>query len=833
MLAVDLVAAAEEVAYAELAAEAVGVGVRGQGAVVDQFGAAHVDQGGGCLGYGAAVVVATEGGEDGAAVDVEGHGCGVVVDGRADAYEGVLGSAEERVDVYVVVVLVGRMSEGVGVACHFGHADADVCRLDVGYGAAQLGAHKTVAGFGGGEVVAGVGVVVEGAGFHDDLAVVVPVVDATVEGILAVVEVGGLGVVGAPVLGGGIVDAAVAVEAAAAAIEVVDVDGVLFVGVAGTDLDVGAFFALHPAGYVVAAVDGKDGVGVVHGDRGVAAHVGHLAAADDVALDDGSLGRLDVDVEVGRADGDGGSEGLGGAVVVVDDGGDGGLGVVEGQVVAGDERAVGVGVAVGSDLGTFAGYAEVAHGAVIEREKHAVDAHVVLDFGGRNGVAAATVVVPVADGGYAAVAEAGGGALVTFEVDAAAVGVFVVFGVGFGNHGVDLATAVGHYVGECRHRAAEADFVAVLGERYQALACHDVGYRHLVLGLGDLHEGGGHTGGVVDQAVDADVVVVGDAVVAGRAFAVPGVATRTVGTVVGELHLLGTLVAAYAVEAPLGVAAVQRDVLAGGVVEVVVHHPEVALLLTAGHFRHFDDSGAVVPVVPGGVDGQRGAGSHFVDAQPLVVRGDEVVAVAVPLLVVVAGIAGAVPHAVGREAVFGGDTGDTGVGRVADVEGQVGVALLHYLGHRAAVVGSQLVDLVPTVGFVEGRQVLCVVGVVLRTVEPVVVAVGEGEVALSPQHLGAATNNQCQKHHSTRVGGCYSIIFRVSQHGLHKLFIGPTPSNLLLHSAMQSDGWSCPVGKYTNFFSFYNFCFSSSLFRPLPSVSAAFWLRLLSGWSRT
>ena len=322
--AVHHVAAAEEVADAEVAAVAVEVGVGRLGAVRFQLGAAHVDKRQGRMGYGAAVVVAAEGCQHGAAVDVEGHGRRVVAAGRRDAYEGVLGAAEERVDVYVVVVLVGVVAIGVAMARHLGHTDVDVRGLDVGYGAAQLVAHKAVAVLHQGEVGSGVGVIVEGAGGHHLLGRVVPVVDAAAEGILAVAHVGGLrGVVG-PVAGGSVIGAAVAVVAAAAAVEVVDVYGVLGGGVVRSHLYGGAFLALHPSGDVVAAVDGVDGVGVVHHDVGVAGDVGHLAAAHHIALDDGGLRGAYLGGNVGRGHGDGGGQFLRGAVVVVHLGGDGG-----------------------------------------------------------------------------------------------------------------------------------------------------------------------------------------------------------------------------------------------------------------------------------------------------------------------------------------------------------------------------------------------------------------------------------------------------------------------------------------------------------------------------
>ena len=376
--AAHLVAAAEEVAYAEVAAIAAEVGVGRQGAVVDHLGAVDVEEGQGRLRYRAAVVVAAEGCQYGAAVDVDGHGRRIVARGRRDAYERVLAAAEERVDEDVVVMLVGVVPQGVAVARNLGHAEVDVRGLDVGHRAAQFVAHRAVAVLHQGEVGAHVGVVVEGARGHHLLGRVVPVVDAAAEGILAVAHAGGLGAVG-PCGGEGVIGVAVAVEAAAAAVDVVDMDGVVLVGVARANLYGGALVALHPAGDVVAAVDGIDRVGVVHQDVGVARDVGHLAAADDVALDDGGLRRAHLGAHVRRVHRDGGAQLLRGAIAVVHRGGDGGRRRAHRQVVAGEvgvpvvdaRRACVHDIAIGG-----VAHAEVALCTVVDEEAHAVDGQV-------------------------------------------------------------------------------------------------------------------------------------------------------------------------------------------------------------------------------------------------------------------------------------------------------------------------------------------------------------------------------------------------------------------------------------------------------------------------
>ena len=229
---------------------------------------------------------------------------------------------------------------------------------------------------------------------------------------------------------------------------------------------------------------------------------------------------------------------------------------------------------------------------------------------------------------------------------------------------------------------------------------------------------------------------------------VPGVATGAVGAVVAVDHLFGALVAAHRRHAPFR----QGGTGAVGIVQRVEHQPEIVLLGAAGHCHLLGDGAAVVPVVPCGLLLQGCVGLHLVDAQAFAVRGDEVVAVAVPLLVVVAGVAGAVPDAEGVEAAVGAEVLQAG-GVGGGVECQVGVALRHNLGGALGGVGAEVVDFGPAVGLVVAGEVLRVVGVALAAVEPVVVAVGDGEIALGAQPLGSAAKNECQQYQSPRVCG--------------------------------------------------------------------------------
>ena len=261
-----------------------------------------------------------------------------------------------------------------------------------------------------------------------------------------------------------------------------------------------------------------------------------------------------------------------------------------------------------------------------------------------------------------------------------------------------------------------------------------------MVGLFHLHEGGGHTGGVVQHAADAHVVVVADAVV-GVAGVVPSVAASAVSAVVVVNHFFWTLVGADLRHAPL----CRGGTLTRGVVQGVVDHPVVVLLGATRHLHLLGDGAAVVPVVPCCLLHQRCSNSHLVDAKAFAVRAYDVVTVAVPLLVVVAGVARAEPHAQRVEAAGGAEALDAR--RVAGgVEGQVHGALLHYLRGAFRGVGASAVDFGPAVGLVEARQVLRVVGVALSSVEPVVVAIGEGVVTLGAQPRGSAAENDCQQY---------------------------------------------------------------------------------------
>ena len=239
----NLVAAAEEVADAVVAAEAGGGAVgRGHVEVGGVVGASFADLGAvdvdGDLGVGAgrvagagadgaAIVVAAEGRDDGAAADVDLDDVGGV---GGDV--GRLGAAEEAVDLHEVLGLGDRGAAVVG------HVDDD----------AGDGGHA------------------EGAG----------------------------GVVGQGVAEGG--GGAILVEAVAAAVDGADLDavgerlarGVRGAGAGGVGADSHRGGAGDGAADVVASEDGAEGVGVVDGDDGVAGDVGHAAAAVDGAADGGT-----------------------------------------------------------------------------------------------------------------------------------------------------------------------------------------------------------------------------------------------------------------------------------------------------------------------------------------------------------------------------------------------------------------------------------------------------------------------------------------------------------------------------------------------------------------
>ena len=195
------------------------------------------------------------------------------------------------------MVIVGPV-----VVHRLGYANGDVARLDVGHRAVAALAFLAEV-----EVARSVvGIVLELLVHHHLVGgggACVPLVHLAVEAILTVVDVSGQRTVARPGCGERVVGPLIDIVAAAAAVDVADVKVVGCVG--------GAYLyravPLHPAGDVVAAIDGVDSVGVVHRDVGVAAynhvgilvavvdaHVGHTPAAAEVAVDDRRVLRLAV-----------------------------------------------------------------------------------------------------------------------------------------------------------------------------------------------------------------------------------------------------------------------------------------------------------------------------------------------------------------------------------------------------------------------------------------------------------------------------------------------------------------------------------------------------------
>ena len=320
--AVDEVAAAIEVADAEV------VAVASEDAVVivvvsrEEFGVVNVNEDCGGVGHGATDVVAAEDREEGAAVDVNGDAvfwCFVLVGGDAD--KGVASASEEGVDDDVVVVMVSGVAVSVehGARSAFGDTDGDVCRLDVGDSAVTV-----IAGLGlvdevgssdiegcvvklmfhhgsqgtpcGSIFVDAVGI---GGAIHIAVRQRVPRVDLAVEVVGLVAQCGTLlpeirihVLVERFVIAS--VDTLVGVVAVAAAVDVADVDGVDTIGEGGADLEVGSFVALHPSGDVIATVERGEGVGAVDDHLGAAADVSHASAAEDGSTHHGSLGGIGV-----------------------------------------------------------------------------------------------------------------------------------------------------------------------------------------------------------------------------------------------------------------------------------------------------------------------------------------------------------------------------------------------------------------------------------------------------------------------------------------------------------------------------------------------------------
>ena len=493
MRALHHVAAAVEVADAEVAAVAREVGVLrvqlvGELGVVD--GGVDVRT----LRDGAAVVVAAEEGHDAAAVDVDGDGRRGRA-GTVDADEGIFGTAEDGVQMQQVVVQ-GRCG-GVDDACLFSHTDHHVGAFDVRHRAAAFLAFLAVLEVG----ACRVGGVAEAAG--DDMGLVdrrvtgegvLPGVDlarvvAVAEAVVAGAHRAGEGVGGGPGAGADVVGRAVAVVAAAAAVDVGDAHVVHRLQAA--HLDGGR--TLYPARDVVAAVDGVDGVGVVDGDLGIAArdvvgggivrlagviaHIGHAAAAAHIAQHHRRVHRVDVVALVEVV-----VEGdllLDGVVDVVGDlvdeavlhhGRQGGL-------VGGGHR-----VAVQRDGFALVGDGDGARGVVARDFLHlqhaagrGVDAvgnllegQGVVDRRRRVRDDGAVLVVVGMGGGDAGRAEGLGAALAVVEVDAGAFGFLYVFDVR-GPHRHRQGAAVAHDVDLGGRGLVVAQAGVAQGDAFQAV----------------------------------------------------------------------------------------------------------------------------------------------------------------------------------------------------------------------------------------------------------------------------------------------------------------------------------------------------------------------------
>ena len=293
------------------------------------------------LGHRAAVVVAAEHRIQRAAVDVDRHSVLRGLRSARHADEGVLRTAEQRVDDDVVVVQAGRRVAAAGATqARRIHAYRDVRLLDVGYRAVAVVARLKLIHIGGGAVgrvvvelgghhalvlaaIVALPVPVEpgGVGRQDGVVVarrvfhpaagsgvgqgiphlapgnVVPRIDLAVEVVALVYQrrvhrVGN--VVAAESIGVDVgravgihaeVDASVGVEAAAAAIHIADVHRMVGIGLSCSQLYLGTVVALHPAGNVVAAIERIDRVAAVHRDVRAAAYIGHAAAAHHIAVD--------------------------------------------------------------------------------------------------------------------------------------------------------------------------------------------------------------------------------------------------------------------------------------------------------------------------------------------------------------------------------------------------------------------------------------------------------------------------------------------------------------------------------------------------------------------
>ena len=583
-----------------------------------------------------------------------------------------------------------------------------------------------------------------------------PAVDPAVEDFVAEVvilvgeaELLGAGLVGVAVRSGE-GDAAVGVEAAAAAVDPADFDGGRGSGALGADADGGAAFALHPAGYVVAAVDGVDGVGVVDGDVGVLSHVGHAAATEHGTVDDrrvGGQGHVSMGVVV--TDGNDYRLCLGGTVGIGD--GDGELGVdVGGHVEALEDDSglpaapggAGVGARIGvGSRGLNVNAVDVEHQVALGGGGDAVGYlldHQVGSLRGRGGgggvvgieLEGAVVEVVVAhDGVDTGRAKLVGGTLAPVGVDTVAVDLFVVVVVLGGDEVGQLGGAF-HDVGGDGGLAVDSqsrDRGALVVDNGQRGGLETVGGGDFVEGFGVVGDGDGQYQGsaagggkvagsrlVVEVAVVFLVQVVQGGIFAGE-------------HVVGVDGHFGALVG-VARHLPLGV-------------DGVVHQPVVILLTHTVAVVDFLHSGTEVPVEPGGHLVGGVAGFHGFDYQGAF-RAHEVVEDAVVLLVVVTGVAGTVPYAVDIE---GGGLDSLGIVGVGDVEFQVVVLTDSELlvGDEGGVVAVGQVDLVPGLitglglGDVVDSGLVAAIG--LRVPRGVLVpredTVGEGVALLGRQFL--------------------------------------------------------------------------------------------------
>ena len=297
-------------------------------------------------------------------------------------------------------------------------------------------------------------------------------------------------------------------------------------------------------------------------------------------------------------------------------------------------------------------------------------------------------------------------------VDAVDEGALGVFGVG----GCDAhGAAVGlHHVEVDQHRVFELDgrngcaaFGILQCQALQAQPCADFGQLDAVLFHLDGHEQRRRAGRhLLLDAFVADGAVVG-------AVDVP---------VVFEVFHVGHGVVVF------------EDAVVGALVAEARHIPAARCGVVVGPVvglggRAVDEVGdrqryAEVPVVPFGQQGGGVGGGHLLDGQ-LVGVADEVVVVAVPLLVVVARRAGALPDAERRE--------DVGVAHfdVGRVEHEVLLAFLRHLREVHSAVGVHF-GIALVLVEAAGVDVVFVgpVEVGLQAVVKVHVAVGQGVVLL-------------------------------------------------------------------------------------------------------